>query len=210
MNKKKAVTTESEDLDETAILDAGSSSEVSDELSLQKAASANSFKLFIVRLAIKLKNHISILPLLMSVVSLIIITCTIPWHVNAMVMLHNNELNAFFFFVTILLSLLTVMAYMNVSNKKSSTKKKILLAVVFGICLIGQLVLDYYYIHDVNVETSLFNSINKVTDDAEHHYVSTSLKWINVHVGCLYATAALAILAPIVQPFTKKIKIRVG
>jgi hypothetical protein len=182
----------------------------SDDDSLTKALSSNPFKLFFVRNFIKIKNHIYTIPMLMSIVCMCVITFTISPSVNAIVLLHNSTMNAFYYFINVVLSLIVVLLYLNVSSKKVSKKKRIIFSVLFFLAVGAEIFLDYYHLHDINVETNLYNSVNKVVDDATNHYIAKTQKYTSAHLICLYILTGLAILAPIVQPFTKKLHLNIN
>lgn len=179
------------------------------EASLSEALSSNPAKIFFVRLAIKLKNHISVIPFFLTILAMIVITWTIPFHVNACTTLARNDYNAFCFFCNVLLSLVSVLIYLRVNSRKSSKKMVIIMMVLFFIIVAAELFLDYYYLRDVTIETSLYNTKNRVVDKSDRHYIANSVKWTNVHIVCLYIAAGAALLAPLLQPLAKKIHIKV-
>jgi hypothetical protein len=200
-----------EEKDESSVIDdsALSQNQVDDEASLSAALAKNPLKMMLIRLFIKLKNHLTVIPLIMTVASMVVITFTIPYHVNAMVKLHNDEMNAFYFFCNVLLSLLIVMAYLRVSNKKNNKTMVIVMSALFFLLVGLEITLDFLYLHDIDVETNLFNAMNHVSDDTEYHYIANSFFWMEVHIVCLFVTAALAILAWVLQPLAKKLHIKV-
>lgn len=209
MAKKKEII--DEEKDETSLINDSDLSHASedDEASLSAALAKNPLKMSLIRSFIKIKNHIKVIPLLMAIVSMIVITFTIPYHVNAMAKLHNDEMNAFYFFCNVLLSLLVVMAYLRVSSKKSSRAMVISMTVVFYLLLAAEIAIDFSYLHDVQVEMGLFNNLNKVQDDDVRHYVANSYLWTYVHIVCLFVTAGMAFVAPMLQPLTRKLHIKV-
>jgi hypothetical protein len=179
-----------------------------DEASLNDALSRNPIKMGLIRLTIKLKNHLSIIPLLLAILTMIVITFTIPWHVQSLLRLKNDTSNALLFFLNILDSLLIVMTYMRVSSRKSTLKQKIIMSVLFYLLIGASLFLDYYYLYDIQLEMSLYNSLNKVTD-SEDFVIAASKGYTNLHLVFLYITIGSSILAPALQPLTKKIRIRI-
>jgi hypothetical protein len=195
-----------ETIDESALAAKGSASD--DELSLSEALTLNPAKMFFVRNTIKLKNHISIIPMLMCIISMMVLTFSISPIVNATVRLHNDTLNAFFFFLNVLLSLITVLAYINVFGQHASFKKKLWMSILFYVCVVAEVYLDYYFLKDIQIETGLYNGINKVSDDEKYFYIARSQRVMIAHMICLGVTTVLAILAPILQPLTRKIHVK--
>lgn len=183
-----------------------SSSGDSDEVSLSEAMQKNGFVLALTRFLIKLKNHVSIIPMLMCVISMIIITCTMHTHIIALNQLGNNRSNSFFFFVNNVLAVVSCLVYLNVFNKKSSMKKQIVFLVLFFLVIGGELVINFMYLRDAKIQLGLTNSINKVID-TENHDIAKSMSLTDLHCVFLILTLALSVIAPIVQPFTKKIHI---
>lgn len=180
------------------------SSQDMDEVSLADAYKTNGFVLSLMRGFIKLKNHISIIPMLMTIVSMMVITFTIHTHLLAINKLGNNTLNSFLFFVNCILSLVAVLVYINVNNRKSSTKKKIIFMVLFYVVTGLEVFINFRYLRDIDIELNLFNSLNKVTDTAEGD-IAKSLAYTKAHNVCLFIDMALVALAPALQPLTKKI-----
>ena len=182
---------------------------VNEEEILSRNLDANPVKIFFLRNLIKIKNHIAIFPLLMSIVSMIVLTFNIPSFVNSCIILHNEPMNAFYFFCNVLLSILIVLSYLNASNRKVGKGKKIFFIILFFVLVGLSLLLDYIYLHDISVETQLYNSINQVTDDPINLYVASSLKFAKAHIICLYISLGLAIAEPFLQPLVHRIRIRV-
>jgi hypothetical protein len=209
MKKKNDIETPEENEESLINNNALSAEQEDDEATLTQALQANPFKRFFIRLVIKLKNHLTTIPMLLCVVSLMIITFTIHQHVNAMMMLINDGMNAFYFFCNVLLSLVLVLVYLRINGKGTSKKQLIIMYVLFGLVLAGELFFDFYHLHDISIETGLVNSLNKVTDDPKYHYVSLSQHWTVVHIVMLFVTLACVIIAPLIQPLFKKIHIKV-
>ncbi len=182
----------------------GAVEEGSDEASLVEALQQNAFVLALTRFFIKIKNHVSIIPMVMTIVCTIIITCTIHTHLVAINALGRNDLNSILFFCNNVLSIVSCLLYINVNNKKTETKKKIIFTVLFFIVVGLELFINFRYMRDINIELSLVNSKNKVTDDGS---ITKSYAYTNLHNIFLFIDIALVILAPIVQPFAKKIQI---
>lgn len=177
-----------------------------DEISLVEAMEQNGFVLFFTRLFIKVKNHISIIPMLFVAITMIIITFTIQVHVNATVKLSNDQFNAFWFFINVIFSIMMVLLYININNRKIKRNKWIVMMVLFYLVILGSALIDLLYMRDIRIELNLTNSINRVVDTTEG-YVKMSYGFTMTHFIFLIIDAVLAAAAPIVQPFTKKIQI---
>lgn len=188
----------------TSINSSALSSSDMDEDSLSEAFNRNPFVLSLMRSFIKLKNHISTIPMIMSIVCMMVITFTIHTHLIAINKLSNNMLNSFLFFVNCILSLVAVLVYMNVNSKKSSTKKKVIFMVLFYAVTGLEVFINFRYLRDINIEINLFNNLNKITDTPDGD-IAKSFGYTTAHNICLFIEMGLVALAPIVQPFTKKI-----
>lgn len=184
----------------------GETEEGSDEASLVEALQQNPFVLGLTRFVIKLKNHISMVPMIMTLVCTIIITCTIHTHLVSINALGQNDLNSILFFSNCVLSIVSCLLYINVNNKKTEKKKKIIFTALFFVVVGLELFINFRYMRDINIELSLVNDKNKVTDSDGS--IAKSYAFTNLHNILLFIDIALVILAPIVQPFTKKIQIR--
>jgi hypothetical protein len=180
-----------------------------DEATLSQALQANPVKRFFLRLVIKLKNRISVIPMILVVVCLIVLTFHIHEHVNAVMKLTNDGMNAFYFFSNVLLSLVLLLTYLRIYGKESNKKLRIGMYVLFALALGGELFFDFYHLADIRVETSLTNSLNKVVDNPADLYIAKSQYWTTFHIVMLCITAASAALAPLLQPLFKKIHIKV-
>ncbi len=179
----------------------------SDEMTLMDTIGQNPFTLFFIRTFIKVKNHVSIIPMILTVISMMILTIPIQIHVNCMVTLKNDTYNAFYFFVDIILSIISILCYLNVNSKKSSKNKKIAFSVLFYILMLAQAFIAFYFLRDIKIETNLYSSTNKVVDTSNEKYLAKSQSFFIVHLISTLLTILFAILAPIVQPFCKKISI---
>ena len=123
--------------------------------------------------------------------------------------------NSVFFFFTTLFSILSVLLYMNANAKHSSSKKRYIMLGLFFLFMVLQIVLQTLFIVDVNTELSINPDINKLVplypgaqEDASSYVIIDSVYWAYVHIGMLSATIVLAIVAPIVQPYCKKIQFK--
>ncbi len=176
-----------------------------DEASLVDAMGQNPFVLFLTRTLIKVKNHVSIIPMLFVLATMMIITFTIQVHVQADVVLHNDKMNAFWFFLNVILSLLSVLAYININSKKTDKKKWIIMMVLFYVIIFCSGLIDILYMRDIRIEQNMFNALNKIDD--KDNYVVRSYGYTMTHLIFLIVDGVLAALAPIVQPYTRKIQI---
>ncbi len=179
-----------------------------DEATLSDAMGQNPFKLGLLRNFIKLKNHIAIVPLISAILTLVILNFTIFIHVDALVLLRNDSFNAFKFFVNVIDSLLIVMCYLRVYSRKATKKQKIIFSVLFYVLIALSFYLDIDYLTDIHVELNLANNTNRITDN-DKNSIANSYHWYFVHVIFLGITTVLAALEPVLQPFTKKIHIRI-
>ncbi|MCI1735212.1 MAG: hypothetical protein LKM30_05715 [Bacilli bacterium] len=176
----------------------------SDEATLSDALKQNPVKLFFLRNAIKVKNHVAIIPMILTIVTLIILYLgihEIAYAVSSKLTL--DSYNSFFFFVNLVDAIVIVLLYLIIANKKTSTKKRIVMSVLFYLAVAGSLAIDFFFISDAKVESEMFNSLNQYKD--KEGYVVKALGYIRLHLVFLFITLGTAIVAPIVQPFTKKI-----
>jgi hypothetical protein len=80
----------------------------------------------------------------------------------------------------------------------------VLLYLVLG----GEMIIDLLYMRDIRIETSLYNSINLIVEKEDRQFIAPSYAYTMVHFIFLIIDAITAALAPILQPFAKKIQIR--
>ena len=207
---------EEQDLDSSL---ENSTYDTSDDALLKKVQ-MNPFKLGLTRTLIKLKNHVYLIPLLMTAASMIVVTFTMFIRLRAHGILTVPQaplqpFNSVFFFFTTLFSILSVLLYMNANAKHSSSKKRYIMLGLFFLFMVLQIVLQALFIVDVNTELSINPEINKLVplypgaqEDASSYVITDSVYWAYVHIGMLSATIVLAIVAPIVQPYCKKIQFK--
>lgn len=192
---------------ETGINSSALSGESSpDEVSLSDALTQNPFKLFVTRFLIKLKNHIAIIPMILVVITLMILTFNIQTHVNAQQFLKHDELNSFWFFVNVLLSLMTGLLYIMVQSKKTSKKKWIVVFILFFVVVGCEMIIDILYMRDINIELGLANHSNVIADE-NIDVINSSYNLTVIHLIFLIIDAVLALLVPILQPVIKKIQV---
>jgi hypothetical protein len=179
-------------------------------------ASLSSFKLGLARNLISLKNHVSKVTLLMTVAAMVFVTFSIRAHILAMAPLGQGGRSplAFFFFCDVLCSLLSCLFYLNESSSKlpvnssdqversSARKRKILFLVLFVIGMGLQIWIDFHYIADVNLETSLNNNPIPYTVA-----MADSERYTYWHIGLIIASLVLCALEPFTQPFFGCLKI---
>ena len=155
------------------------------------------------RAFIKVKNHVDIIPMIMTVVTLCVIYVSMHDILYALAgKLPLNDYNSFLFFVNLVLQIVLCLCYIYVSGKRTGKTKKWLFFGLYLLVAAGSIVLDLDFIQDVNVHLSMFNGANAVKDPAP---LLVAQSRVQLHLVFLIVTIALAILAPIVQPFTKKL-----
>ena len=184
-------------------IDTAALSTIGDEDDLTAALSGNPVKLALTRAFIKVKNHVDIIPMIMTVVTLCVIYVSMHDILYALAgKLPLNDYNSFLFFVNLVLQIVLCPCYINVSGKRTSKTKKWLFFGLYLLVAAGSNVLDLDFIQDVNVHLSMSNGANAVKDPAP---LLVAQSRVQLHLIFLIVTIALAILAPIVQPFTKKL-----
>ena len=164
----------------------------------------NKFKLSAGRSLIALKNHVSTIPMLMVTACLVMVTFSLHAHNNAVYRLQSG-IESFYVFAIILCATICTIAYLNVQGKHTSKKKVIWMSVIFYLLVAVQIILEYHIIHEYNVEMNLVNG--PLTDEVTVAALKNSAGLFNAHIIMLYIAVALAVAAPIVQPYAKKIQI---
>ena len=181
--------------------------DVSDDDTIQKAMTSNGFVLFFKRNLIKTKNHLTIIPLLLIIASLICITFTIPTFIQALNSLYHDSMNAFLFFCNVLLGILMILIYMIVNNKNTSKVKYWIFLGIFILMVAFSIFIDVRFINDAKIETTkLVNAINKISD--EKGYIAKSISITYTHIILLGITTGLAFLIPFIQKPIKKLHIK--
>lgn len=194
---------EQEQKNDESNIDTAALSTIGDEDDLTAALSGNPVKLALTRAFIKVKNHVDIIPMIMTVVTLCVIYVSMHDILYALAgKLPLNDYNSFLFFVNLVLQIVLCLCYINVSGKRTGRTKKWLFFGLYLLVAAGSIVLDLDFIQDVNVHLSMFNGANAVKDPAP---LLVAQSRVELHLVFLIVTIALAILAPIVQPFTKKL-----
>ena len=194
---------EQEQKNDESNIDTAALSTIGDEDDLTAALSGNPIKLALTRAFIKVKNHVDIIPMIMTVVTLCVIYVSMHDILYALAgKLPLNDYNSFLFFVNLVLQIVLCLCYINVSGKRTGKTKKWLFCGLYLLVAAGSIVLDLDFIQDVNVHLSMFNGANAVKDPAP---LLVAQSRVQLHLIFLIVTIALAILAPIVQPITKKL-----
>ena len=194
---------EQEQKNDESNIDTAALSTIGDEDDLTAALSGNPVKLALTRAFIKVKNHVDIIPMIMTVVTLRVIYVSMHDILYALAgKLPLNDYNSFLFFVNLVLQIVLCLCYINVSGKRTGKTKKWLFFGLYLLVAAGSIVLDLDFIQDVNVHLSMFNGANAVKDPAP---LLVAQSRVELHLVFLIVSIAPAILAPIVQPFTKKL-----
>ena len=194
---------EQEQKNDESNIDTAALSTIGDEDDLTAALSGHPVKLALTRAFIKVKNHVDIIPMIMTVVTLCVIYVSMHDILYALAgKVPLNDYNSFLFFVNLVLQIVLCLCYINVSGKRTGKTKKWLFFGLYLLVAAGSIVLDLDFIQDVNVHLSMFNGANAVKDPAP---LLVAQSRVQLHLVFLIVTIALAILAPIVQPFTKKL-----
>ena len=194
---------EQEQKNDESNIDTAALSTIGDEDDLTAALSGNPIKLALTRAFIKVKNHVDIIPMIMTVVTLCVIYVSMHDILYALAgKLPLNDYNSFLFFVNLVLQIVLCLCYINVSGKRTGKTKKWLFFGLYLLVAAGSIVLDLDFIQDVNVHLSMFNGANAVKDPAQ---MLVAQRRVQLQLILIIVTIALAILAPIVQPFTKKL-----
>lgn len=207
MAKEKLNSAVAEEGEESVISeDALATAGVDDEASLSDALMQNPLKLTLVRTIIRLKNHLATIPMLVVVAAMVIITFTIPTHVQACLALHMDDTNAIRFFANVLISVLLILAYMKGSSRKAEKKGKIIGHSVFFVMAGFSLFFDFYSIYDIGIELQLVHSMNNVSlSNIPLCKASVGFSW--AHAIVLIVAVVLAAVVPVVQPFFKKLHV---
>ena len=191
---------EQEQKNDESNIDTAALSTIGDEDDLTAALSGNPVKLALTRAFIKVKNHVDIIPMIVTLCVIYVSMHDILYALAGKLPL--NDYNSFLFFVNLVLQIVLCLCYINVSGKRTGKTKKWLFFGLYLLVAAGSIVLDLDFIQDVNVHLSMFNGANAVKDPAP---LLVAQSRVQLHLVFLIVTIALAILAPIVQPFTKKL-----
>lgn len=177
---------------------ASSSSAVKDE----KKITTNKYLLSLRRNLIALKNHVSTIPFLMTVATMVFVLFSLHAHNMACDLAVESSLGILLF-VDMLVAILSVLCYLNVQGKHTEKKKVIMFSVFYYVLMVLQLVIEYRITHEYTVELGIANG--GVTSATGVANLTDSRRLFNIHIVLIYISMALAAIAPIVQPFTKKI-----
>lgn len=179
-----------------------------DEASLSDALMQNPFKLGLIRTLIRLKNHLTAIPMLVFIAAMIFLTFTIPDTVQACSALKGDSYNALLYFVNVVLSVLILLGYMRVNDRKASKKGRIFGYVITYAIAAIELFIDFRFIADINIELQLVQPINAITGN-NIVFVNLASRWTYCHAIILICALALSALMPLLQPAAKKIRIKV-
>jgi len=165
------------------------------------------------RSLIGLKNRICKIPLFFGIVSLGIICCCEFVHIRAIPLLANVTANvdgrmlSMLFFFTVLLSILSVVAYLNATGKHVTKNKKIAMSIVFYVMMFIQLALNINYLININKQVA---EAELPTITMSNDYISHSYTYTILHTVFLCITIVFAALEPLLQPLFKKIPVERG
>lgn len=188
----------------------------------QASYTKSGFELSLNRSLISLKNHIYKVPMLVTILSTIFFYCTIFIKVRAIFMLpNNNAVNDFYtamystsgmlFFFTALFSILFVVAYMNANGKHVSSKKKWSMMIIYYVMAAVQIALDILLILTLNKYCSdNYPSGAPIDDSIKMQSMPVSVTWTWIHIITLCLAIVLSILAIVLQPTFKKIKVDIS
>lgn len=163
----------------------------------------NAFKLYFIKKLIYLKNHLYVIPLLASAVSLAIITLTMHVFTDAIVYMPYTNIDAFFYFIIVLASIMSCVSYLMANGKRVSRVKKTVMLVMFFLLIAVQIALDVHYVLDVAYQIGRDETLKLKWQ------VPQSSDWTVAHIVALSVTALLAVAAPLLQPLTRKIQLGV-
>lgn len=171
------------------------------------------------RTVIKLKNRISLLPMLMTVFSMIVITFTIFIRIRAIPLLlptdeihaqlpnHIGDWNAMLHFFTCLLAILACVIYLNSIGRHASKEKKYIFLGMFVVAMGIQILFDAFYMNDVSNKFDLGMS-DRIDDTFGFYTIAASVYWCRFHLITCIVSIVLALLEPVLQPYFKKIQLR--
>lgn len=191
-------------IDESAL--ANSSGD--DEASLSNALMQNPVKLSFIRNLIHIKNRLVIIPMLAFVAAMTFISFTIPDTVQACNALTSDDYNALLYFINIVLSVLIILGYMRAIDKKASKKMRIIGYVITYVIAAIELFIDIRFMVDIGIERQLVQPVNSIST-AGLPFVNLAYKWTLIHAIILGVALVLSVLMPLIQPFAKKIRIKV-
>ena len=188
----------------------------------QASYTKSGFELSLNRSLISLKNHIYKVPMLVTILSTIFFYCTIFIKVRAIFILPNNNAvtdfytamystSGMLFFFTALFSILFVVAYMNANGKHVTSKKKWSMMTIYYIMAVAQIALDVMLILTLNKYITDHPDIGyKVNDSVNMQVMPVSVTWSWIHIITLCLAIVLSILAIVLQPAFKKIKVDIS
>lgn len=174
----------------------------SSSLDEESKITTNKFLLSLRRNLISLKNHVSTIPFLMVIATMVFVTFSSHAN-NQAASVSLESASGILLFCDTLAAILSVLCYLNVQGKHTEKKKVIMFSVFFYVLMVVQLVIEYHLVHEYTVEMQVANG--GVTSETGVAFLTDSRRLFNIHIVLIYISMALAAIAPIVQPFTKKI-----
>lgn len=156
---------------------------------------------FFIKKVIKLKNHLYLIPLTVTVISMVIITFTMFIFSDAIVTMPYNDINAFCYFVIVLSSVMGTVSYLMANARHVSKFKKIAMHVIFYVLMVLQIGLDIRYILDVDAQVLRDSTLTAKWQ------VGMSQTWSIIHIVVVCIAIVLSIAAPLLQPSIKKIQL---
>lgn len=190
----------------------------------QASYTKSGFELSLNRTLISLKNHIYKVPMFVTMLSTIFFYCTIFIKVRAIFMLPNNNAvvdfytamystSGMLFFFTALFSILFVVTYMNANGKHASPTKKWSMLTLYYIMAVAQIALDVLLILTLNKYIAdNYGAIANVPVDQTINMqtMPVSVTWTWIHIITLGVAIVLSVLAIVLQPAFKKIKVDIS
>lgn len=188
----------------------------------QASYTKSGFELILNRSLISLKNHIYKVPMLVTILSTIFFYCTIFIKVRAIFMLPNNNAvtdfytamystSGMLFFFTALFSILFVVAYMNANGKHVSSKKKWSMMTIYYVMAAAQIALDVLLILTLNKYCGdNYPSGAPIDQSIKMQTMPVSVTWTWIHIITLVIAIVLSVLAIVLQPTFKKIKVDIS
>lgn len=156
---------------------------------------------FFIKKAIKLKNHLYLIPLAITAISMVIITFTMFIFSDAIVTMPYNDINAFCYFIIVLAAVMGTVSYLMANGRHVSKFKKIAMHVMYYILMVLQIILDIRYVLDVDAQVLRDSTLTAKWQ------VPMSQTWSIVHIVVLGIAIILSIAAPLLQPRIKKIQL---
>ena len=97
---------------------------------------------------------------------------------------------------------------MRAIDKKASKKMRIIGYVITYVIAAIELFIDIRFMVDIGIERQLVQPVNSIST-AGLPFVNLAYKWTLIHAIILGVALVLSVLMPLIQPFAKKIRIKV-